>query len=233
MSNADIFIERYKCLEEVVRSTYHLSDDDSISYYLRNDDKYKRYKEEIKYCQEVRNLLSHKKKVDEHFAVEPNHQMIDFVNRLIERIQNRAKCSDIQVGIKDVFWQPFDGSVKNAMKIMREKLFTHIPILENGVVKGVFDENSVFNYLSDEEIVAVEDDLTFRNIVGYISLDNREMEEFLFFKSSLYIEELENKFEEAFNRGKRIGVTFLTQSGSRTEKLLGIVTPWDIIAASE
>ena len=158
--------------------------------------------------------------------------MIAFIDRLIERIENRATCRDIQVGINDVYWQPMDGFVKNAMKIMREKMYTHIPILEDGVVIGAFDENSIFNYLADEEIVAIEDDLTFAQIKDYTSLHDREMEEFLFFKSTKYVEELESEFETAFKKGKRIGVTFLTQTGRPTEKLLGIITPWDIIAAN-
>ena len=41
-SNADIFIEKYKELEQAVRAEYHLSDGDSISYYLGHKTKYKK-----------------------------------------------------------------------------------------------------------------------------------------------------------------------------------------------
>ena len=47
------------------------------------------------------------------------------------------------------------------------------------------------------------------------------------------LEELENKFEEYYKKGKRVGIAFLTQNGTATEKLQGIVTPWDIISAAE
>ena len=80
MTNADIFIDKYKQLEEVVRSTYHLKDNDSISFYLSGQVKYQRFKDDIKYCQDVRNLLSHKKKLNNSFAVEPNKQMIEFID---------------------------------------------------------------------------------------------------------------------------------------------------------
>lgn len=63
MTNAEIFIEKYKQLEEVVRSTYNLRNSDSISFYLSNQNIYQRYRDEIRYCQEVRNLLSHKKRL--------------------------------------------------------------------------------------------------------------------------------------------------------------------------
>ena len=51
MTNAEIFIEKYKQLEEVVRSTYNLKNSDSISFYLSNQNIYQRYGDEIKYCQ--------------------------------------------------------------------------------------------------------------------------------------------------------------------------------------
>ncbi|MGN0488178.1 MAG: CBS domain-containing protein [Ruminococcus sp.] len=230
MTNADVFIDKYKQLEEVVRSTYHLRDSDSISFYLSGQVKYQRFRDDIKYCQDVRNLLNHKKKLNNSFAVEPNQQMIDFIDNLIERIKKRAKCNDIQIKICDIFWKSIDGNVKDTMKAMRDNLYTHIPILDNGVVIGVFDENSVFNYLAEEEIVAIDDDLTFEEIKNYISLEGREMEEFLFFKTNSYVEELENEFEKSLKRGKRIGIAFLTQNGKANEKLQGIITPWDIIS---
>ncbi len=233
MSNAEIFIDKYKQLEEVVRSTYHLKDNDSISFYLSEQVKYQRFKEEIKYCQDVRNLLSHKKKINSSFAVEPNNQMIEFIESLIGRIKRRTKCSDIQVKMNNIYWQTIDGNVKETMSAMRRNLYTHIPILENGTVIGVFDENSIFNYLASEEIIEIDSELSFRNIGNYISLEDREMEEFLFFKIDSYVEELESEIEGYFKRGKRVGLTFLTQNGKPKEKLLGIITPWDIISASE
>ena len=233
MTNADIFIDKYKQLEEVVRSTYHLKDNDSISFYLSGQVKYQRFKDDIKYCQDVRNLLSHKKKLNNSFAVEPNKQMIEFIDNLISRIKKRAKCLDIQVKINDVFWETIDGNVKETMKKMRENLYTHVPILENGIVIGVFDENSIFNYLAKEEIIEVDSELSFKDIEEYISLEGRDMEEFLFFKNDGYVEELENIIESYFRKGKRAGITFLTQNGKPNERLQGIITPWDIISASK
>lgn len=42
LSNAEIFIERYKELEQAVRSEYNISDYDSISFYLGHKTKYKK-----------------------------------------------------------------------------------------------------------------------------------------------------------------------------------------------
>lgn len=233
MTNADKFLDMYKQLEEVVRVTYGLSDSDSISYFLTKQNKYKDNKEAIKYCQDVRNILSHKKKIDKNYPVEPSDSMIEYIEKLIARIKNRSKCSDIQVTLKNIYWQDITGSVKDTMKIMQEKTYTHIPILEDNIVIGVFDENSIFNYLASEEIVEIDDKLTFSDIKDYIALDDREMEQFIFVKSTEYVEEVERKIENAFKRGIRIGIAFVTSNGKQSGRLQGIITPWDIIALDD
>ena len=232
MTNAEIFIEKYKQLEEVVRSTYNLKNGDSISYYLSNQNIYQRYSDEIKYCQEVRNLLSHKKKIENEFAVEPSQQMIDFIDNLIRKIKKRTKCYEIQITKNNVCWKSMNDSVQETIKEMSDKLYTHIPILEDGKVVGVFDENSVFNYLSKQEIIMIEENTTFNDIKDYIGLHDREMEGFIFFSSQSYLEELEMEFEKAYRKGKRIGIAFMTPNGKSYEKLQGIITPWDMIAHS-
>ena len=66
MNNADIFLDKYKQLEEVVKSTYKLNgkdNQDSVARYLENQNRFKAFKDEIEYCREVRNLLAHKKKL--------------------------------------------------------------------------------------------------------------------------------------------------------------------------
>ena len=233
MTNAEIFIEKYKQLEEVVRSTYNLRNSDSISFYLSNQNIYQRYRDEIRYCQEVRNLLSHKKKIGNEFAVEPSQQMLDFIDNLIKKIRKRTKCFEVQINESQVCWKSMNDSVKDTIKEMSDKLYTHIPILEDGKVIGVFDENSIFNYLSKQEIIMIEENTTFNDIKEYIGLYDREMEEFIFFSSQSYLEELEKEFEKSYKRGKRIGIAFMTQNGKSCEKLQGIITPWDMIASSK
>lgn len=236
MNNTDIFLDKYKQLEEVVKNTYNLNgkdNQDSVARYLERQNRFKAFKDEIEYCREVRNLLAHKKKINNDFAVVPSARMIEFIDNLIEKVRSRTKCLSIAIDLPHVFWQDLNGNVKDAMKMMQQKLYTHVPILENGVVVGVFDENSVFNYLADEEIVCVDDNLTFEDIKSVLSLADREMEEFVFIGRNCYVDELEEKIEQAFHRGKRIGLAFITENGKATQRIQGIITPWDIISAKD
>ena len=230
MDKSQLFIEKYKELEAVVRKTYGLPEQDSISYFLKKQDKFKRYYDEISFCQEVRNFMQHKKKINGRFAIEPNDEMLSFIEQLIAKVASRPQCKDICIKFKDIEWRSPSDSVKATIKIMRQKVYTHIPIIENGVLIGVFDENSLFNYIAENEIIDVDDKLSFSDILQYLSVKGREMEEFLFIKPSMYVEDLEIEIQKYFNKNKRVGIAFLTTNGRENDPIQGIITPWDIIS---
>ena len=230
--NADIFIEKYKKFENLARTVYKIDDAESIPYELCKQKRFRNHEATIKYCQNIRNFLQHNPKYNGENIVYLNDPAIDMVDELIKIVENRPKCKDIAILDKNVYKRTKTDRVKEAMSAMRANVYTHVPIVNSdNIVEGVFDENSVFNYLAAEEIACIDDDLTFEQMKDYISLNNREMEEFIFVKASLYVDDLEKKFEEATGKGKRIGMAFITVSGKSDSPLVGIITPWDILGA--
>lgn len=175
--------------------------------------------------------MQHKKKINARFAIEPNDAMLAFIEQLINKVESRPQCKDICIKFQNLEWRALSDSVKATIKVMRQKVYTHIPIIENGVLIGVFDENSLFNYVAENEIVDVDNKLCFADIRQYLSIQDREMEEFLFVKSTMYVEDLEKEIQKYFSKNKRVGIAFLTVNGRENEPIQGIITPWDIISA--
>lgn len=232
INNAEIFIEKYKELENVVRTTFNLNNEDSISFFLTKQYKYQNDKEEIRYCQEIRNLIQHKKKLGDAYPIQPTVETIDFITALIEKVKNKKRCNDICVRFKDIYKNELDDKVKDAMHVMKREHFTCVPIMNGKKVIGVFDENSLFEYLAQEEIIEIDSNLTFRDIEAFLSITEREMEEFVFFKSQEFVENLEIEFEKSLNRKKRISAVFLTPNGNKNEDITGLITAWDILGNS-
>lgn len=232
-TNAEIFIEKYKELEQAVRAEYELSDGDSISQCLIHKAKYKKYQEDIAYCQRVRNFFAHNGKlpdgVNKNFAIEPNDCMIDFITRLIDDIKNRERCIDVAVRLNKVYWCRMNHNVRTAIRIMADGGFTHVPVLEGGRVVGVFDELSVIKYLSSSEHSEIDRNLRFSQIKDYITFDKREQKGFVFVPSNMYAEELREMIDTAYSEGRRIKMAFVTANGRQNQTLLGIITPWDLI----
>jgi len=230
MTNADRFIDKYKQLEEAVRLAYDLRNEDSITSCIMNKEQFKNYREEFQYCKEVRNLLSHKKKVNNCFAVEPSDAMIEFLDSLIERIKNRPKCYQIQIKLKDVYWQPLNGKVRDTLGYMYQKSYRCTPILnDKGVVVGIFDTDSFLSYIAVKGIDSLSEDLRFSDIYDHICLESKKANKFIFVKSDSYADELEERIEEVLKSGVRTELAIVTSTGSKNEKMLGIITPWEII----
>lgn len=234
MDRTEAFIEKYKELEEAVRTTYRLGNADSISRFLADKREFYKENNEIRYCQEVRNLIQHKYKIDSKYTVEPTEAMLEFMDALIDKVKNRPLCMSIAIPAQKIYSRTIYDTILDTMSVMREKTYTHVPIMEDGRIIGVFDENCLFTYLCDHEIVGIEEEDTFHGeIHNYLSLEQRDMEEFIFIRSDMYVDELVDIFEKAFDKGKRISVVFLTKNGRKEEKVLGLITPWDILGMEQ
>ena len=234
MNRSEEFIEEYKKLEEAVRRVYRLTREQSVIGELKKQRGFENLKAEIQSCADLRNFLQHNARLGEDFAAEPTEAAIAFVNELTAMVNNRPRCRDICVLKKDIIWRGLDDPVKPAMEQMRLLGHSSIPILRDGRVIGVFDERSLFQYVSrcSGNVFPPEGDLTFRSLEPYISVSERNMRAFAFVSMNAYVDDVVALFEKRLEDGKRIRLVLLTNSGKPTDRLRGILTPWDIIAHS-
>ena len=110
------------------------------------------------------------------------------------------------------------------------KCYTHVPILEDGIVRGVFSENTLLSYLYGEEIVCIDDETTFSSLAELLPVDAHASESFRFVPRTITLAEVAEMFTVAMRRADRIGMVFITHSGKPSEKVLGIITAWDVAA---
>ena len=232
MNRSEEFIEEYKKLEEAVRRVYRLTREQSVIGELKKQNRFENLKAEIQSCADLRNFLQHNARLGEDFAAEPTEAAIAFVKELTAMVNNRPRCRDICVTKKDIFWRRLDDPVKPAMEQMRLLGHSSIPILQDGRVIGVFDERSLFQYISQCGGTAFPGTLTFRSLQPDIFVSERDMQLFAFASMNAYVDDVVALFEKRLENGKRVRLVLLTNSGKPTDRLRGILTPWDIIAHS-
>lgn len=227
-SKTELFLDKYKKLESTVSAQYNLSNSESAVSYLERRAEYRAIKSDLAYCREVRNLLTHNPKVRNRYAVEPSDEMIALLDQTIERVNNPQKAKHIWVPIGKVSYRMMDDYVRPAMVEMNEHVYTHIPIMKDGVVVGVFSENTLLSHLIDDEIVSIDNDVKFSDIAKYLPLDQHRAESFRFVGKETLVSEIEDIFAEAVKKSDRIGLILVTNSGKKTERLLGIISAWDV-----
>ena len=228
----ELFLDKYKQLESFVSNKYNLTEKDTAVFYLKNLPEFRNIRIELDYCREVRNLLQHRPKIRESFAVEPSEEMIELLNRTIQMVMHPPKARDIAIPRTGILYKTMSDYVRPTMNEMIQRSFTHIPILDNGVVTGVFSENTVLSYLGEELIIGVEDSTRFSELAKYLPIDAHKSESFRFIPENMPLAEVSLIFENALKKQDRIGLIFTTNSGKPTEKVLGIITAWDVAGAN-
>ena len=232
MSNAQVFIEKYKIFESAVRNAYELGNEESIRSFLCHQPEFAKYQAEIVCCQETRNLLQHQPMIRGDYPVEPSDKLIEVLDALTARVIDRKTCLDICVRASSVFSAGLNDGVKAAMTTMRARRYSCIPIVdERSRVLGIFREGSIFDYLAGEGIIELSDGLTFRDLESFIGIEGREDSLNLFLPHSYPVDKLMNRIEHAANTAKRFQVAIITNTGDPAEPMQGIVTPWDVFAS--
>lgn len=233
-SKTEIFLQKYRELESIISAEYDLPNSESAVSYIIRRSEYKNIKTELDYCREVRNLLSHNPMLkNKRYAVEPDEEMIALLEQTIEKIRNPKRARHIYIPRSKVCCRSMDDLVYPTMVEMRDNVYTHIPILEDEVVVGVFSENTLLSYLIDDEIVNIDENVKFSDIAKYLPAEKHTAESFRFISQNMLLADIDEIFAEALKKNDRIGLVFVTNSGKPTEKLLGIISAWDIAGAEQ
>lgn len=232
MSRADEFLDLYRELEDVAAEQYNLLKDGHVVYNLSGRPEFRSFKADLDYCRDVRNLLSHKPKIGCHYVVEPSKEMVEFLRSTINKIIHPLKAADLMIPMTKILWKGRNDLVLPVLYDMLEHTYTHIPILENGAVVGVLSESTILSYLVDEEIIEVNSSVRFSDLEKYLKIENHKSESFRFVSKNALKSQLDEMFSNALNRGDRIGMVFVTQNGKKNEKILGLITAWDLAGAN-
>ena len=230
MTNAEEYIQKFKELESIVKSTFSLNDWDSVTNFLSKRDEYRPFREEIKYCQEVRNLLQHKQKIGGEYPVEPTREMINFLERTIDSLKNRKKCREIMVPKSRLYYKECSDSVRGTLGKMTKIPTGHVPVLDkDGKVCGIFTAVSFLHIIASKKGEPLGAEYSFEDAKDYISLNHHSSEVYRFVEGSLYVDELKDIFESTYSGGKRLAMVFVTSNGKSDGKLLGTISPWDVL----
>lgn len=231
MTRAEEFLDKYKQLEQAATAAYGWEPDGRAIYRLERMQQFESVRAELNYCREVRNLLQHNCRIDGAYAVEPSSQMLELMDRVLQQVAHPKLCLDICTPIDQVFARGLSDRVGPAMLTMYRRGLSHVPILDEGRVVGVFSESTIFSYLIGRQPRTWEENLRFSDLGEFLNTTTRRSEVYRFLPVDATVAQAEASFELAFQAGKRISMFFLTKSGCREERLLGVLTAYDILGA--
>ena len=230
-SLTDQFLDLYKRLEHLGRSTFFpkSSDTENIIGRLMNLPQLEKHREELNYCRVVRNFLTHNPRVGGAYPIEPSAQMIELINRVLAAIENPPQAIDYAVKRKFMMVVHPEDYAIDAMRRMREKAYTHVPVIEKGKLVGVFSDAVVNHFLCHKGHIDVTNETLVAYFAEYYKLDAKENQVYTFVSLDTPLDVVEDIFEDNYKKRHLISVAYITQNGKASESILGMLTPWDLL----
>lgn len=224
-----IFRELCNKFEDLVRIKYKVKDEEGAFYILSNQKEYKKFEKDINLIRKIRNLLSHGEcKVEGKVAIEINENIIEKLKEIISLLENPPLVASRY--ITEMFVVDLEEKLENLIKTMNEKKISHVPVLDKDKkLVGVFSENTIFSKLSEDEIIEIGKEYKVKDYEKYIKLENHSSEYFDFIKRNEELASAQNLFNKSIKKDKKLVMLFVTENGKKTGKILGIITPWDLL----
>ncbi len=197
----------------------------------------KHYKNELEEIGELRNYMMHNSTKNYAYPVYPSPEYNELLRKIVEEIKNPVTIYNSKMCVRNdghMLYASLTDNVQDIVRKMLEKVYTQVPILEDGRIIGVFSESSLIEMFKDNNDIANDSHVRFENILDYIKIDrDRTLEDFGVIDKDCSIYEVEEFFKRAFDNDKRITCLFITENGKKTEKVLGLTTIWDVLGKHE
>ena len=225
--NTEIFRRRFLELEKL--TIYEEDNDEKLVKKIKElknkhrEPYYSQY-DFIDFCRECRNRISHDGYENDFIFY--GDEMIKKLDDVIEEIKHPYKVYDKST--KNIYSANLNDNVRKVMLEMINKNYTHIPVYNNNRLVGIFSEGVLFNYLYKNEIVEIDENTLFSDIMDFISLNNsKEIIKFVD-RNKLY-DDICLEFINEFKKGSKLSCVLVTENGKEEEKVIGILTAWDIL----
>jgi CBS domain-containing protein len=181
----------------------------------------------LKKFAEFRNIDAHSNHMAPYFA-QPHEDIVSLIEKIADEIDPKIKAFACAIKLDQIFGAQLTDNAKAIIKHMIAEVFTHVPILdENGILTGVFSESSVFNYFGSHNEIILDDTIAISEFEDFVHIGGRPNEMFSFVSRQELLVSVKEQF--VTERQKRLGAIFITENGSPAEKLLGLLTPWDVL----
>ena len=227
------FLTIYNELDAFFRKELNVDQMVSHIELIRKVSEYNRYidnhKSDLRTFALLRNAIVHNPySADAHPIAEPHEFIVSRYEKILNTVINPPMALSIAVRAQDIFTTTLNDRAIDVMRKMNENVYTHIPVIEDNSMIGIFSENVVFSYLVKNEFALVEPEVTIKEFNDFLPLNSHPSEFFRFVSRNTKVTKVKEMFEKELAKNQRLGVVYISENGKPSERLLGMITAWDI-----
>ncbi len=231
--SSEEFLDLYRQMEDLLERRYQGEKRrySSVVFEFCRDDESEPVRDKLQVCRELRNLLTHTPNLQGQPVAQPSGPMLEAMRQVLEFVKRPPLAIEFATKGETIMTGSPREKVLPLMAKMEKRGFSHVPVLEQGRFCGVFSIGTVFRYLLQSGGKGISPEDTVRDLGRVIALGDH-LENYRFVCESATYSQVRAIFERVSGKNGRISVVFITQSGKEDEKLLGMVTPWDVLGGA-
>lgn len=208
----DSFLPFNEKLKRLSHGDYHISHYVNLHYY------------NLKFLGELRNHITHGIKLDGKSYANPSTHAIKKCEHYLHKLTSPPTIGHIFQ--KNVFEAKTTDLLSDIMPRMQKNNYTHIPVYDrNDVFIGILTESAIC-YRLGKQLTHNSVNLNHINLAALPITHNAQ--DYKFFKETTSVYELAKRYHKNKEKNHRWAVALITPTGTKKEKLTGIVTWWDI-----
>ncbi|HAQ55896.1 MAG TPA: hypothetical protein DCR44_00590 [Acholeplasmatales bacterium] len=228
MDNNDKFERLYNELEDLLRIKYHL-DPTGSSVYFHENRVGGLVAKNLRSLRELRNFVVHDKRTDTIQACLVTDEAIRFLEKTLDSLQRPKRAIDVCVTKDKILFAWLTSPVQPLLQAMLQRNISHVPVLrEDGTMFGVFSGTTMFAKGASAAPFLIGPKTTMKDFELHLPI-SAHAEKYVFVNRDTPIEDLIMYFGETPKDGKKTKMLFVTEHGKPEERILGLITPWNIL----
>jgi predicted transcriptional regulator len=157
---------------------------------------------------------------EELVAVNP--LLVEKLKEAILYVEKPPRAKDSAIAFSSLYQVGLGESLSSVLSVMQRRGFSHIPVMVDDQLYGVFSQEVLADYLLDHQSISLTKDTTLATFKDYLPIAKHRNERYLFLKEDVLVEEARQAFSESKAKyGKRLGMIFLSANGKPGEPILG------------
>lgn len=229
--NSDRFLTAFNRIDHTLRDIVEAKD--FMPFYRLVDQARKKsplvrkYEDDLRSYADLRNAIVHHRTSTEFVIAEPHLQIVEKIER-IDEVLAKPKLVG-QLFRKRVMTFQISDSLNHTLKVIRKRKYTQFPVYDGNIFKGLITTVGITNWLATsmsgshlpKQVPTLQDILQHEK--------NAASANYKFISRYITIYEAEEIFKQGVERGRRFEALLITEHGKPHQKLIGIVTPIDIM----
>ena len=232
METAYEFLDLYKQLEDALANRLKAGDPrrGSVVVDFMNSTEGAPYKERLNLCREIRNVMTHSADVAGEPVVTPSGAVIQSLREVVEAVKQPCLALSCATPADQLLMADLDDGAVSLMKQMEQRGFSHVPVLREGRLAGVFSVSTVFSAGLQGRKFTLTESTRVRDFEALLPVEKHISERFCFLPEDALLPEACEAFEaKGREKRRRVAAVFLTADGTQRSRLRGMLTPWDLL----